>query len=175
MRPRVEPREFMPPGVRNPGHIGPLGIGHARWRLRLITELRRYRLKPGMVESWLAFFEETLAQSERHGIRVEYAGYDAESGTFVWLRSFADEADRQRRKDAFYGDDWWTEREAFAMGHVLEYDVTFLDAAIVREGGTLIASHFPAAGERAGSRADSPPAGWAPSTRRTFVPEPPGD
>jgi len=139
----------------------------------MITELRRYRLKPEMVDSWLVFFGETLAQSERHGIHVEYAGVDAETSTFVWLRSFADEADRQRCKDAFYGDDWWTEREAFAMDHVLEYEVTFLDATLVREGGELVAQPFPAVGERAGSRADGPPEGWAPSTRRTFVPDRP--
>ena len=138
----------------------------------MITELRRYRLEPGMVESWLAFFEETLAESERHGIRVEYAGLDAETCTWVWLRSFVDEADRQRRKDLFYGGPWWAEREAYAMGHVLEYDVTFLDAAFVRDGGRLVAERFPAIGEPAGSRTDSPPDGWSPSPRRTFVPNP---
>lgn len=136
----------------------------------MITELRRYRLRPDMVDSWLGFFEETLARSERHGIRVEYAGLDAETATFVWLRSFSDEADRQRRKDAFYGDAWWTEHEAFAMSHVLEYEVTFLEAAIVREGGNLARRSLPSGGERPGSRADAPPDGWSPSTRRTFVP-----
>lgn len=138
----------------------------------MITELRRYRLKTGRVESWLRFFEETLAQSERHGIRVEYAGLDAETNTFVWLRSFTDEADRVRRKDAFYGDAWWSEREAVAMDHVLDYEVTFLDAAIVREGGALVSQPVSAAGEAAGSRPDGPPDGWRPSTRRTFVRDP---
>ena len=142
----------------------------------MITELRRYRLKPDRVDSWLRFFEETVAQSERHGIRVEYAGLEAQTGTFVWLRSFADEADRVRRKDAFYGDAWWAERESFAMDHVLQYDVTFLDAAIVREGGELAAQPLPAPGEPAGSGADVPPDGWSRSTRRTFVPgRSPGD
>lgn len=142
----------------------------------MITELRRYRLRPEMVESWLGFFRDTLAQSERHGIRVEYAGLEAGTSTFIWLRSFVDEADRERRKGAFYGDAWWTEREAFAMGHVLEYEVTFLDAAIVREGGELVSQRYPAHGEPAGSRPDTPPDGWSPSTRRTFVPDlaPPG-
>jgi hypothetical protein len=137
----------------------------------MITELRRYRLRSDMVDSWLAFFQETLAHSERHGIRVEYAGFDQETGTFVWLRSFADEEDRVARKDAFYADAWWNEREPFAMGHVLEYDETFLDAAVVREGGELVRAPFPATGEPAGSRSDSPPDGWVASTRRTFAPE----
>ena len=135
----------------------------------MITELRRYRLKPGKVDSWLAFFKETLVESERHGIRVEYAGWDAETGTFVWLRSFDDEADRVRRKSAFYGDPWWAERESFAMAHILEYDVTFLDAAIVRDGASLLAQPCPAPGEPSGSRGDSPPDGWSRSSRSTFT------
>ena len=138
----------------------------------MITELRRYRLKPDMVESWLGFFRETLPHSERRGIRVEYAGLEADTSTFVWLRSFADEADRERGKAAFYGDPWWTERESFAMSHVLDYQVTFLDAAFVREGGELAAQPYPAPGEPAGSRpADGPPDGWSTSPRRTFLPD----
>jgi hypothetical protein len=135
----------------------------------VITELRRYRIKPGRIDSWITFFAEAARENERRGIRVEYAGVDAETGTFVWLRSFVDEADRQARKDAFYGCEWWVEREAFAMDHVLEYDVTFLDAALYRDGGEVTAAPWPADGEPAGSRADSPPDDWVPSTRRTFV------
>jgi hypothetical protein len=137
----------------------------------LITELRRYRIKPDRLESWLAFFVEAAVENERHGIRVDYAGVDSESSTFIWLRSFAHESDRTARKDAFYGSEWWVEREAFAMDHVLEYAVTFLDAAIIREGGKLSPMPWPPRGEPAGSREDSPPDNWRPSTRRTFVPE----
>ena len=138
----------------------------------MITELRRYRIRPGRMESWLAFFAEAARENERLGSRVEYAGVDTETSTFTWLRSYEDESDRCARKDAFYGSAWWTEREAFAMSHVLEYDVTFLDAVLIRDGGELTAQAWPAPGERAGSRADGPPAGWTTSTRRTFVAEP---
>lgn len=141
----------------------------------MITELRRYRIKPGRMESWLAFFHEAARQHDPHGIRVEYAGIDRETNTFTWLRSFTDEADRVARKDAFYGADWWLEREVFAMDHVLEYDVTFLEAAIIRDGGTVTAVPWPAGGEPAGSNPDGPPDGWVRSSRATFVPEsPPG-
>jgi NIPSNAP protein len=139
----------------------------------VITELRRYRIKPERLDSWLAFFAEAARENERHGIRVEYAGVDRETCTFVWLRGFADEADREARKAAFYGSDWWTEREAFAMDHVLEYEVTFLDAAIVRDGDQPTTVAWPASGEPGGSRGDGPPDGWVASTRRTFVPEHP--
>ena len=63
----------------------------------MITELRRYRIKPDRLDSWLTFFAEVIRESERHGIRVEYAGVDRETSTFFWLRSFADEADRETR------------------------------------------------------------------------------
>jgi len=135
----------------------------------VITELRRYRIRPDRLDSWLAFFAEAARENERHGIRVEYAGVDRETSTFVWLRTFADEPDRVQRKDAFYGSDWWLERETFAMDHVLEYDVTFLDAALVREGGNLAAAPWPAPGDPAGSTPDDPPDGWLRSRRATFV------
>ena len=135
----------------------------------VITELRRYRIKPDRLASWLAFFEEAARENERHGSRVEYAGVDLETSTFVWMRSFADEADRKARKGALYGSDWWLERETFAMDHVVDYEVTFLDAFLYRDGGSLITAEWPAGGEPAGSRADDPPEGWVPSTRHLFV------
>ncbi|HYX12709.1 MAG TPA: NIPSNAP family protein [Candidatus Acidoferrum sp.] len=136
----------------------------------MITELRRYRIKPDRLESWLAFFLEAAREHDQHGIRVEYAGVDRETNTFVWLRSFEDEADRVARKEAFYGAHWWVEREAFVMDHVIEYEVTFLDAAVIRDGGEVSAAPWPAEGEPAGSHADGPPDGWVRSARATFVP-----
>jgi hypothetical protein len=140
----------------------------------VITELRRYRIKPGHLDSWLALFAEAARENARHGIRVDYAGVDRETGTLVWLRTFADEEDRVRRKDAFYGSAWWLEREAFAMAHILEYDVTFLDAVIVQEGGTLADCRWPAPGDPAGSTPDAPPNGWVRSPRAKFVRKAPG-
>jgi len=136
----------------------------------MITELRRYRIKPGRMASWLEFFAEAARINEAAGARVEFAGVDRETGTFVWLRTYADEGERQTRKAQFYGGEWWTEREAAAMDHVQEYEVTFLDAVIQRDDGTIAVRSWPPGGERPGSREDAPPDGWTSSTRRTFVP-----
>lgn len=136
----------------------------------MITELRMYRIKAGRMDSWLEFFDETTREGLRHGIRVEYAGVDTETNTFVWLRSFDDEADRVARKAAFYGSDWWLDREAAAMDHVLTYEVTFLDASHVREGGEIARTEWPATGAPAGSTPDDPPNGWVRSARATFAP-----
>jgi hypothetical protein len=138
----------------------------------VITELRRYRIKPDKLASWVAFFEEAGRRNEAGGSHVEFAGVDPETSTFIWLRTYADEADREARKAAFYGGDWWTQQEAFAMDHVVEYDVVFLETTMHRDGGELVSVPWPVSGERAGSRPDGPPDGWTASTRRTFVREP---
>jgi len=137
----------------------------------VITELRRYRIRPDKLASWVEFFQEAGRRNEAGGSQVEFAGVDPETSTFVWLRTYADEDDRETRKSAFYGADWWTEREAFAMDHVLEYDVTFLETTMHRDGGELVSVPWPMSGERPGGRADGPPDGWTASTRRTFVRE----
>ena len=136
----------------------------------MITELRRYRIKPGRLDSWCAFFAEAARENEKHGIRVEYAGIQPETNTFVWLRTFDDEADRVERKAAFYGSDWWVERESFAMDHVAEYSVEFLHAALVQPAGPIGSAPPVASGPPAGSTPDDPPDGWTRSTRATFVP-----
>ena len=136
----------------------------------MITELRRYRIKPDRIESWLAFFEEAARENERHGMTVEFTGVDRSTSDFYYLRSFEDEADREVRKAGFYSSPWWLEHEDHAMSHVIEYEVTFLDAALVRRDGGLTSQPWPAAGERAGSRGDSPPEGWAASTGRLYAP-----
>lgn len=127
----------------------------------MITELRRYRIKPDHLEDWVEFFREAGPRNEAGGSVVEFAGIDRETHPFIWLRTDADEADRETCKEAFYGADWWVARETATMDHVVEYDVTFLETVFRREGGTLTEVPWPVPGERAGSR---------PTARRTAGP-----
>ena len=135
----------------------------------MITELRRYRIDPDRLDSWMTFFAGALEEHARRGMRVEYAGVDRETSTFVWMRSFADEAERVAQKDDFYGSPWWAEREAFAMSHVVEYEVTFLDAFAVSAESTIAVIDMDPSREQPGGRGDAPPDNWKPSTRRSFV------
>jgi hypothetical protein len=135
----------------------------------MITELRYYRIKPEKLASWLAFFSEAARENERLGMAVEFAGVDRDTSTFVYARTFSDEADRVTRKQPFYGGRWWLEREEFAMDHVIEYRVEFLDTAIVRRDAGLADVPVDLTTERPGSRGDSPPDGWVASSDREWV------
>jgi hypothetical protein len=123
----------------------------------VITELRRYRIKPGRMNSWVTFFDEVARLQEEHGIRVEYAGVEPETNTCV------------RRKASFYESRWWLEREAFVMDHLLDYSVEFLHATILHETNGVVTAPAVAPGPAAGSTPDTPPGGWMRSSRATFV------
>ena len=67
----------------------------------MITELRRYRIKPDRLDSWIEFFEKAARENERLGMPVEFTGVDRSTSDFYYLRSFEDEADREARKAEF--------------------------------------------------------------------------
>ena len=96
----------------------------------MITELRTYHIKRGHMAEWLERWAETAVKNVELGIRIEFAGVDPESqGTFIWARSFADEAERQRLSDALYGSDWWDAVGDEVMSHVVTYEVRLLRTA----------------------------------------------
>ena len=135
----------------------------------MITELRYYRIKPERLDAWLAFFAEAARENERYGMPIEFAAVDRDTSTFIYARSFTDEAARQATKAPFYDGPWWLEREEFAMDHVIEYHVEFLDTAIVRRDAGLVDVPVDLAAERPGSRGDEPPTGWVAGAARTWV------
>src|SRR5450755_4374199 len=59
------------------------------WRLPMIVEVRRYRIKPGRREEFLRFFEtRSVPALEAHGMRVLGPLVDLENpNAFVWLRA----------------------------------------------------------------------------------------
>jgi hypothetical protein len=99
----------------------------------MITELRTYTIKRGMMESWIELWEDAARHNVDEGIRVEFAGFVPDSmGTFIWLRSFRDESDRQRREANLYGSDWWRDVGDHFMSHVVNWEATVLETAFVR-------------------------------------------
>jgi hypothetical protein len=123
----------------------------------MITELRTYTIKRGMMESWLELWEDAARHNVDEGIRVEFAGFAPDSmGTFIWLRPFRDEADRQRRESSLYGSEWWREVGDHFMSHVVNWEARVLETAFLRTeahglvrvfGSTDIESFFPSGGD----------------------------
>ena len=85
-----------------------------------IVEIRMYKIKPGMRDAFVKFFEEkTLAPQGEVGMRVlgQFRSL-VDENTFVWIRAFRSHAERQKLTLDFYGSKLWTEtlsKEALAM------------------------------------------------------------
>jgi hypothetical protein len=105
----------------------------------VISEVRTYTIKRGMMESWVRHWREAMEHNIALGIRVEWAGFDPESmGTFVFIRSFRNEEERRRLEEAFYEGDWWRSVSDEVMSHVLNWESRlFFTAAARGPGGEL--------------------------------------
>lgn len=66
-------------------------------------QLRRYRVRPGAMADFTAWFRERLVPArEAHGFRVEFAYAVPETDEFVWAVSVAGDADAFRTVDERY-------------------------------------------------------------------------
>lgn len=76
-----------------------------------IFEVRTYPVNPGAMDEWIEFMEGKIVPFiTSKGIKVEamFRGVE-DPDTFVWIRSFKDEDDRQALYKAVYEtDDWQT-------------------------------------------------------------------
>ncbi len=85
-----------------------------------ILEIRMYKIKPGMRDRFVRFFEEkTLAPQAAVGMRVlgQFRSL-MDDDTFGWIRAFASEEERAQHTSAFYGGELWKETlgpEALSM------------------------------------------------------------
>jgi hypothetical protein len=76
-----------------------------------ILEIRMYKIKPGMRDGFVEFFEEkTLAPQADAGLRIlgQFRSL-ADDDTFIWLRGFRNQAERMEQLAAFYGGPVWVE------------------------------------------------------------------
>ncbi len=94
-----------------------------------VFELRAYRVDPQRREEFIDHFEQYLTHpQEALGIGVlgqfELVG---EPDRFVWIRAFADMAQRRRSLTAFYGDSHaWREHGPLANDIMREWDDVYL-------------------------------------------------
>ena len=102
--------DVMPTQEANPRLAGADGI----------VEIRMYKIKPGMRDAFVKFFEEkTLEPQGEVGMRIlgQFRSLDDDE-TFVWVRAFRNQEERDRQTAAFYGGEVWVEElstEALSM------------------------------------------------------------
>ncbi len=74
-----------------------------------LVEVRVYKILPGKMDAWLAFFHGEVAKPmEEAGMKIvaSYTSLD-DPDTFVWIREFPSEAERETIRKRFYGSDLW--------------------------------------------------------------------
>jgi hypothetical protein len=97
----------------------------------MLFELRRYRTRPGLRDEWVRFMEETIIpfQTSKGMVVVGSFVGEEDPDVYVWIRRFADEADRERRyRDVYESEHWKSEIAPRVTELILrdEIDVTRL-------------------------------------------------
>ena len=87
-------------------------------------ELRRYTVRPGKMEQWLAFMEGTIIpfQVSKGMVITGSSRGEEDDSVYVWIRRFASEAERERLYEAVYGSDEWTNEIAPRVGELIDRD-----------------------------------------------------
>ena len=75
----------------------------------MIYELRIYKVKSGSMDEWVKLFEDKIIpENDKAGIPVRgYFRSVEDEDTFVWIRGFEDEADRQAKREIVYNSELW--------------------------------------------------------------------
>ncbi len=92
----------------------------------LISQLRVYTINRGQMDSWLKAFEGLKPLMEEHGIQIDGTWVDEENERFIWVRSFEDQADLERKEAAFYGSEQWLAGVDHVRGHLARRDITVI-------------------------------------------------
>ena len=96
----------------------------------LISQLRIYTINRGQMDSWLNTFNNDLRPLlAEHGIKVDGSWVDEENERFVWIRSFEDQTDLERKEAAFYGSAQWLANVDHVRSHLARRDITVINQA----------------------------------------------
>jgi hypothetical protein len=120
--------------MRGPGLLYP----NTRYRPRpfitrrpntLISQLRIYTINQGQMDSWLKAFEGLKPIMAEHGIQVDGTWVDEENQRFIWIRSFADQADLEKKEAAFYSSEKWLAGVDHVRSHLARREITVINPA----------------------------------------------
>ena len=97
----------------------------------MISQLRIYTINPGMMDSWLKLFEETIRPvHSKLGMPVERTWVNAEANEFVWIRSFKNAEEIKSKEEAYFASD---ERKAIGdtpQKHIVKMEVRVIEPVL---------------------------------------------
>lgn len=98
-----------------------------------LYELRRYQVRPGQMDAWVTYMEEVIIPFQVARGMVVSGSFRGESDddTYIWLRRFDSEDERERLYEAVYEDDEWKTQIGPRVGELIDrsaIDVTRLNA-----------------------------------------------
>jgi hypothetical protein len=94
----------------------------------MIAEIRTYRVKPGMLDSYLELYNRQIVPNHRkYGITVLGAWADREKCEVTWIRTFASREERKAKLDVYEKTSDRDEVFPVASYHMLGADVKILE------------------------------------------------
>lgn len=99
----------------------------------MLFELRRYTIEPGQRERFVQLMEEKIIPYQTSKGMVILGSFVSEEDdqTYVWIRRFRSEEEREQLYDAVYNSDYWRDEVAPAVGSMMNREsiqVTRLNA-----------------------------------------------
>ncbi len=87
----------------------------------MLFELRTYECKPGKRDEWVKMMEEEIIPFQVSKGMVIIGSFVVESDdhTYVWMRRFVDEADREQLYKAVYESNTWQNELSPRVGDLL--------------------------------------------------------
>lgn len=87
----------------------------------MLFELRTYECKPGKREEWVKLMEEEIIPFQTAQGMVIIGSFIAEQDdhTYIWMRRFVDEAEREQLYEAVYQSDTWKNEISPRVGDLL--------------------------------------------------------
>ncbi len=98
----------------------------------MFFELRIYPIKPGKAQQWVKLMDEVVIPFQQSkGMAVLASFVNEAKDTYVWIRRFASETERDALYDAVYNNDYWQNELSPIVGELIDRDgieVSILEA-----------------------------------------------
>ena len=90
----------------------------------MFYELRRYKINAGKMDEWVEFMEGTIIPFQiSKGMVIAGSFRGEDETTYVWLRRFASEEERERQYAAVYQTEHWKNAIAPRVAELMQPDI----------------------------------------------------